>query len=341
MKKRLTSVLSLVLVALFALAAYAGTFELTGKNFDLIYATNTPGTGYYTIAAAQGAIATTKTGTVNVTVLPTPGSEGVAAAMQARKAHVGILSPGNMKLLYGDGVGADQNVRALFNGGQTPFSFVVNAKSGIKTVTDLKGKRVAYVSNNSTYIYAAEAIMRGYGLDPKTDIRAIPMTDATAGFQDLVDGRNDAVIATIQGAKMDELGSKIEYHVITFDEEHIGAILDASEEVGYFVKHTIARAYPGADEGSIVIGTLSQVNCVVDAEDEPIYLFVKSVIEGYSELSAVTPDLVSWTPQMAVSANAGFPYHPGAVAYYKDAGMWPDEVEQWQTELLKKLGQDR
>ena len=340
MKKGFLLALSLTLVALFA---YAGTasdnIELTGGNFDLVYATNAAGTGFYTIAAAHGAVVTAGTGgSVNVTVLPTTGSEGIVAAMQRKVAHVGILSAGNMRLLWGDGV--EQNVRALFNGGQTPFSFVVRGDAGIETVPDLRGKRVSYVSNNSTYIYAAEAILRGYGVDPDNDIRPIPMTDAAAAFQDLVDGRTDAVIATIQGAKMDELGSKIEYRVLVFDEEHIDQILEASEAAGYFVRHNLARDWPGANAGDLNIATSGQVSCIVDSEDEATYLFVKNIIESYDELAAVTPDLVGWRTDLAVGPNI-FPFHPGAVAYYKDAGMWSDEMEQWQTRTLQELGQDR
>ena len=339
MKKGYTLALSLTLAVLFATCACAGHIELTGNNFDLIYATNSAGTGFYTMAAAHGAIVTSKTnGAVSVTVLPTTGSEGIVAAMQRKVAHVGILSAGNMMVLWGEN--AEQSVRALFNGGQTPFSFMVREDSGIKTVPDLKGKRVSYVSNNSTYVHAAEAILKGYGLDPQNDVIPIPMTDAAAAFQDLVDDRTDAVMGSVQGAKMDELASKIEYRVLVFDEDHIDKIMEEQETVGYFVIHHLTREWPGAKLGDLNIATSGQVSCIVDTEDEAAYYFVKSIIEGYDELAAVTPELVGWTKELAVFPNV-FPYHPGAVAYYKDAGMWSDEMEQWQKSTLENLGLDR
>ena len=35
------------------------------------------------------------------------------------------------------------------------------------------------------------------------------------------------------------------------------------------------------------------------------------------------------------------PYHAGAVKYYKDMGVWTSELDNWQKDMLKKLGEKK
>lgn len=310
----------------------AGGLELTGNNFDLVYATNGTGTGNYTVAAAQGSVVTSKTGTVNVTVMATSGPEGIVAAMKAGSAQIGIQSSGGMRDTWGDG--CDEALRALFCGGATMFGFVTTEDTGIKTVADMAGKRVTYLSKSATYVYAAEAILKGNGLDPTKDVQALTMTDAASALQDLVDGKTDVVVSAISGAKMEELASKCKPYVIPVD----NCEKCAEESGNFFSAVTVNKEFPGAKLGQPIIATISQVSILKEAETEAVYLFVKSCMENYDELAAVGSDLKDWTPENAVKKAAGYPFHEGAVIYFKEAGMWSDEMEAWQTENLARLG---
>lgn len=312
-----------------------GTFQLTGETYDLVYATNASGTGNYTVAAAQGAVVTSKTGNVNVTVMATPGPEGIVAAIKAGSAQVGVLSSGGFRDAWGEG--CDDTMRAMFCGGATMFAFITTADSGIKTVADIRGKRVMYQSKLATYVYAAEAILKGNGIDPEKDVVALTMTDANAGLQDLVDGKTDVVISAVSGAKMEELASKCEPYVIPVS--NMEECLKASKD--YFVGIELAKEFPGAELGQPVIATVSQTSVTKDTPTEAVYLFVKTCMENYDELAAVGSDLKDWTPAAAVKTAAGYPYHEGAVIYFKEAGMWNDDMEAWQQDNLKRLNAEK
>ncbi|HHU05567.1 MAG TPA: TAXI family TRAP transporter solute-binding subunit [Clostridiales bacterium] len=310
--------------------------ETPSKKYDLVYATNASGTGNYTVAAAQGALVTSKSnGQVNITVMATSGPEGIVAAIKSGSADIGIMSSGNMRLLYGEDT--DKNMRALFCGGATMFGFVTREDSGIKTIEDLRGKRVTYKSPSSTYVMAAEAILKGNGLDPEKDIKALTMTDAAAGLQDLVDGKTDVVLSAISGSKMEELSSKIAPYVIPVT----NAEACAEESGNFFAAITVQKPFPGAVEGQPIIGTVSQVSCTIDTPAEAVYTMVKYIMESYDELKAVGSDLIDWKPEAAVKTAAGYPYHEGAVKYFKEAGMWTEEMDKWQTDTLEKLGQEK
>ncbi len=309
-----------------------GTFQLTGDNYDLVFATNGTGTGNYAVAAAQGSIVTSKTGTVNVTVMATSGPEGIVSAIKAGSAQIGIQSYGSMAMLYGEGV--DEAMRAMFCGGVTAFGFVTTEESGIKSVEDLRGRRVTYLSNSKGYVIAAEAILAGNGIDAEKDVTALTMVDAASGLQDLVDGKTDAVISAISGSKMEELASKCNPYVIPVS--NVEACSEASD--GYYVPYDFQREFPGVTLGQSILGIVSMISVTKDTPAEAVYLYVKTCMESYEELAAVGSDLKDWTPEAAIRTAAGLPYHEGAVIYYKESGMWDDEIDAWQQERLSALG---
>jgi phosphonate transport system substrate-binding protein len=96
----------------------------------------------------------------------------VREAMGAGKAHMGWLNTFNYVLArekYGVDVGL-----VVIRFGQTTYKgqIIVGAKSGIKALTDLKGKTVCWVDPNSTSGYIIPRIMmKANGIDPEKDFK--------------------------------------------------------------------------------------------------------------------------------------------------------------------------
>ncbi len=70
------------------------------------------------------------------------------------------------------------------------YSFIVNSK--IKTPQDLKGKRVGVTRFGSTPDALARATLKGWGLDPATDVTLIQLNEMGLLVQGLVNGVIDA-----------------------------------------------------------------------------------------------------------------------------------------------------
>ncbi len=297
---------------------------------DVVYATNPIGTGNYTYAAAHAAVWGDTLG-INVTVEPTSGAEGCVYALEDG-SDLAIVSGYYAKQYWTAGVeDSFKVVRSMVVGDPLCFSFVVNADSGIQSVEDLAGKRVTYSGLSSAHTIMAEAILKAYNISPDM-ITVLAMSSSGAGLVDLAEGRTDAVIASIAGSKMDELAAKITPYVLEYDDEHAQAIAEISE--GLLAGAILRSDLPGSHAGAYLLGSVNQIICRADVDADTIYALTKANLENTAAHTAIAEDLQYWDATTAVTVNAMYPYHEGAIRYFKEAGIWTDEMEEWNNALL-------
>jgi TRAP-type uncharacterized transport system substrate-binding protein len=65
------------------------------------------------------------------------------------------------------------------------------------------------------------------------------------------------------------------------------------------------------------------------------YTLIKTWWEHNAELGTIHPLLRAWRTEGFVSPRSTLPYHPGAIKYYKEKGIWTDKMEEVQKRLLK------
>jgi len=68
--------------------------------------------------------------------------------------------------------------------------------------------------------------------------------------------------------------------------------------------------------------------------DETVYEVMKTLYAHYEKLHPIHLWLSSWDPEQMFEPNPSLPYHPGAVKFFKEEGMWNDDMEKLQQELL-------
>ena len=52
------------------------------------------------------------------------------------------------------------------------------------------------------------------------------------------------------------------------------------------------------------------------------------------ELPAITRTLSTWQPDNYANTDVVIPFHPAAIEFYKEKGVWTDELQARQDELL-------
>ncbi len=197
---------------------------------------------------------------------------------------------------------------------------VVRKGAGIKSVADLKGKRVALDEPGSGTLVNARAILLAYGIK-ESDIKPEYIKPNQAGDK-MKDGALDAFFftgGTPAGAisELASTGSGID--ILPIEGKEAEALKKAS---GFFADDVIAAdTYKGVGQvKTLAVG--AQWVTSDKADTNTVYEIVKALYspEGQKQLAAGHAKGKFITKENAVK-GAGIPFHPGAEKFYREAGL--------------------
>ena len=64
-----------------------------------------------------------------------------------------------------------------------------------------------------------------------------------------------------------------------------------------------------------------------DLDEETVYTLTKTMWENNAELRK-SPGLAMWDKDSYVTDEIWLPFHPGAIKFYKEVGVWTDKAEK-------------
>jgi TRAP transporter TAXI family solute receptor len=226
------------------------------------------------------------------------------------------------------------NLRALIIGGNLMLGGIVRNDSGIKTMVDARGKRMSWeYSGFPGNVWVGLTSLASVGMTPK-DLRTLSVPGLIEGLEALNEGRVDLAWGAVGSGKVQELDSEKGVHFVPCGSDPI------------LVKKALFF-YIGADIGMVKAGItgikvdtpLVLVPTVVLASthmsDIVAYTLTKVWWEHNAELGAIHPLLRDWKPERFVSPRSTVPYHPGAIKFYQEKGVWTDKMQEAQKRLLK------
>lgn len=231
----------------------------------------------------------------------------------------------------------NRNIRLLMAGPDLLTAYITTKASGIRSVRDLKDKRVSLVVTIPTMQAWGVAQLKVAGLDPEKDIVLVRSSNPNESMQALMDNRADAIQAGPAMPKAREadaqLGGVYVLPAATSEQEKRELLKLLP---GYRIAIVKAGRYPGVPEN---LPTLARPLYLVAAEEFPAeaaYAVVKATWEHHADLIPVHPMFRGWPPQDMVAPDATVPYHEGAVRYFKERGAWTPEMEKIQRELFQQ-----
>lgn len=202
-------------------------------------------------------------------------------------------------------------------GYQTIIHFMVPADSSVKSVYDLKGKKVA-AGQGTTCQYYLPIMLEAYGMT--VDDVKVSQLQLADMMNALSDGTVDAAlhitsyplaaisdVAATKGIKILEITGK--------EAEYI------QKNYPFFSPMVITGgAYQGISNDIHTVGTLNTLICRADLDETFVYNFVKTIMENTNELKNVHPKCGDFNLDNTL-VGAVIPVHPGAEKYYKEAGI--------------------
>lgn len=215
--------------------------------------------------------------------------------------------------------GAVKELRALASLYPETIQLVARKGAGIKSVKDLKGKRVSLDEPGSGTLVDARIILEAYGLTEKDiDAEYIKPTPATDKIKD---NQLDAffIVAGYPTGSIVELASSVGAELVPISGPEAEAL---TKKYGFFSKDVVpADTYEGVGETqSLSVGAQWVVSANVD--EQLIYDITKAL---WNDNSRKLLDKGHAKGKMITKETAldgvGIPLHPGAERYYREAGL--------------------
>src|SRR5688572_19223831 len=316
----------LVLVALIGITAIAAFSGLANAQVKTRLSIATGGTGgvYYPLGGGlaaliskhiPGAEATAEVTTASVDNMKLLHGNRVALAFtlpdSALEAYQGKLKGLNEKV-------AVRSIAAIY---ANYMHIVALDGIGIKTVPDLKGKRVSTGAPGSGTEVKGLRVLEAYGISPK-DLKSQDRLGASESAAAMKDRRIDAFIwdGGLPTAAILDLAATpgIKIRLIP----HGDAVAKMAAKYGpvYFVG-TIPKGTYGGTETDVQVAALTNLLAVHERVDESLaYQITKLLLERTPELVAVHQAAKEITPKSAVMGSP-VPFHPGSLRYYKEKGV--------------------
>jgi TRAP transporter TAXI family solute receptor len=333
---RALSKLGLLALALALVGCGAGG-ESAGNTQQVTIASNPAGTNVYTVAGGLARLIQERSD-LRATIRPFSGSSVYLPMLQRGEVSLGLNTNIDGYLSYRGLPPYDApmtNLRTLGMMFPLNITFMVRADSDLYRIEDLDGQRVVVRFRANV---ALEQLHRGIlataGLD-FDDVEALTVAGLGEAATALREGRADAVpigIGTALGMETNAaLSDGIRYLTMGSNEARLAEIMPGTR---------VVTVEPGANSvgipGPIRVSSVpDMLNTGVHLSDDRAYEIIKTIHSNWDALRQDVSLVADIQAADLAPADNMHPYHPGAVRYYREAGLWTEAHDENQAALLE------
>ncbi|UCH38835.1 MAG: TAXI family TRAP transporter solute-binding subunit [Gammaproteobacteria bacterium] len=214
--------------------------------------------------------------------------------------------------------GAFKDLRAVFSVHPEPVTVIARDGSGVKQLTDVKGKRLNIGNPGSGTRGTWEVIEEALGWK-RSDLKlAAEMKSAETG-QAVCDGKIDAYFWLVghPSALTQESLATCDAHLV-----HVkGAAIDKLvKDNSFYRKATIPAGMYNNKEDIDTFGVGATFVSSASVPDNVVYTVVKAVFENFADFKKLHPAFANLKEEEMISDSLSAPLHPGAAKYYKERG---------------------
>ncbi|MEJ5348274.1 MAG: TAXI family TRAP transporter solute-binding subunit [Desulfosoma sp.] len=218
--------------------------------------------------------------------------------------------------------GPQKDLRAVFSLHPEAVTLVAAEDAGIKTLADLKGKRVNIGNPGSGQLQNSIDVLTAFGMDWQKDIKAEQAKAAEAPGL-LQDGRIDAFFYTVghpSGAIKEATAGHRKVRFVPIEGAPVDALI---QKYPYYAKAIIPISlYEGAGnkEDVSTVGVKATFVTSAKTPDDVVYAIVKEIFDNLESFKSLHPAYAVLTPSNMLEGLSA-PFHSGAEKYFKEKGL--------------------
>ena len=223
-----------------------------------------------------------------------------------------------------------QNLR-IVAGRPSTFGMAIATDSGIETIADIRGKRVPRIKANPSINIKVEAMLAFAGLT-WDDVDVVEVPSYGAALKALVDGQADVAGTTPTAATLYELeGSSRGLSWAPLSKDNAEGWEAISKVASFFAPATATSGAGISEEqpAEIFAVRYPMVTVYAEADDDEVYNFIKALDTTFDLYKDATSAMPKWALAEAGTTPQDAPFHPGAIRYLKEIGVWTQEDQTW------------
>lgn len=327
------------LTAVFALVPLAQAQQLPKS---VAIGSNPPGSLFYALGSGLAKVISDAS-PIQAQIQPHAGTSTFVPMFQSGELDFGVVNAVDMGMVY--------QGQKLKVGGRNPFphvpesrlimrgsplrsSLIVRKDSPIKTIADVKGKRVTgeYPAQLAVWYNVFGSLSNG-GLS-WNDVKVVPVPAVNEGVDALVQGRAEVTTHAMGSAKVKEADSAIGIRYIPLDCSKQGEARIKKAVPGYYLSVVKSGSTTGVIEDTCAYTYDIYLVGHKALPDAVVRNIIQAVWVNIDKLPQFHPGFAEWTRARSVDAEVTIPYHPAAIRYFKDNNAWSPKLDEVQKRLL-------
>jgi uncharacterized protein len=316
-------VLNSIRIVGIAALAYAGATAAQTVGF----ATLPPGSILHAQASVIAKVVQDNS-KLQVRVIGYGGDAPILDAVNTQKADFLLLDVGEpAEAQRGEGNWKGQpkpNLRNAMTLYGFQMAFWVKKDAPINTIADLKGKKVpAEWVQQTSVIHHMNAYLSAGGIT-WNDVVKVPEVNVVRAADDFKSGKLDLLFFAVGAPKVQEVAASVGgLKVLAAD-----AVAGAEERMKkirpeyFFSTVNPAPHIAGIDKPTKVQTIDFIIGVGTHVKDDVVKEFIKAVHKNKKSLVEGHPNFNAFQEKDAGKPQPRLPYHPGAIEYFKEAGIW-------------------
>ncbi len=286
------------------------------------FAAMPPGSLSHAVASAIAKVVKEKAG-LNLLVQPTAGGNIVAPMVGRGEAEIGVVNVMEAHNGFESGQ-KDTRMIAAVHALRTPF--FVRKDAPMRTIADLKGKRVAMgYSAMGDIDTVTRSILATAGLT-EADVKPVRVPNVVRSADDFMAGNADMFFFAFGGPKVREADATVGgVRVLEMDPNGMPAARKIMPW-SYLTQVAPGPVFTGVEKPMMVYSFDNVLITHAKVPDDFIVKILQVMDSHKSDMVAVSPVLAEFSPAFAYK-QYGVPYHPGALKFFKDRNLTPRPIE--------------